>query len=87
MSEIIYVFLLMAILHEFEPGRCGPPSQNRTGTLRARRLFSPLAWGILASWMLWAVGAQTADFNEVRSPKNPAIPGLMRLNFLSIKIA
>jgi hypothetical protein len=37
--------------------------------------------------MLWAVGAQTADFNEVRSPKNPAIPGLMRLNFLSVKIA
>ena len=31
-----------------------------------------------------AVGAQTADFNEVRSPKNPAIFGLMRLNFLSV---
>jgi hypothetical protein len=31
-----------------------------------------------------AVGAQTADFNEVRSPQNPAILGLMRLNFLSV---
>ena len=31
-----------------------------------------------------AVSAQTADFNEVRSSKNPAILGLMRLNFLSV---
>jgi len=35
--------------------------------------------------LLDAVGAQTADFNEVRSPKNPAILGLMRLNFLSVR--
>lgn len=35
---------------------------------------------------LVAVGAQTADFNEVRSPKNPAILGLMRLNFLSVEV-
>ena len=33
-----------------------------------------------------AVGAQTADFNEVRSPKNPAVLGLMRLNFLSVQL-
>ena len=32
-----------------------------------------------------AVGAQTADFNEVRSPKNPTILGLIRLNFLSVR--
>ena len=32
-----------------------------------------------------AVGAQPADFNEVRSPKNPAVLGLMRLNFLSVQ--
>jgi hypothetical protein len=33
-----------------------------------------------------AVGAQTADFNEVRSPKNLAIVGLTRLNFLSVTV-
>lgn len=31
-----------------------------------------------------AVSAQTSDFNEVRSSKNPAILGLMWLNFLSV---
>ena len=33
---------------------------------------------------LAAVSAQTAVFNEVRSPQNTAILGLMRLNFLSV---
>ena len=33
---------------------------------------------------LAAVSAQTADFNEVRSPKNPDILGIMSLNFLSV---
>ena len=33
---------------------------------------------------LAAVSAQTADFNEVRSPKNPAILGITSLNFLSV---
>jgi hypothetical protein len=40
---------------------------RRCGRLGALRLCSPLAWGILASWMLWAL--QIADFNEVRSTK------------------
>lgn len=31
-----------------------------------------------------ALRAQTADFNEVRSPKMPAILGIMWLNFLSV---
>jgi hypothetical protein len=34
-----------------------------------------------------SVSAQTADFNGVRSPKNPAILGLMWLNFLSVAIS
>ena len=33
---------------------------------------------------LAAVSAHTAVFNEVRSPQNTAILGLMRLNFLSV---
>ncbi len=45
--------------------------------VRPTRLGHPL--------FLDAVGAQTADFNEVRSPKNLAILGLMRLNFLSVR--
>jgi hypothetical protein len=32
------------------------------------------------------VGAQIADFNEVRSSKNPAILELMWLNFLSVPL-
>ena len=46
----------------------------------------PTRWGhprFLARFLA-AVSAQTADFNGVRSPNNPAILGLMRLNFLSV---
>jgi hypothetical protein len=35
---------------------------------------------------LAAVGAQTADFNGVRSPKNPAILEIISLNKLSISL-
>jgi hypothetical protein len=53
------------------------------GGLRARRLYSPLAWGILAFWMLWALKLLIATRSD--RPKNPAILGLMRLNFLSVE--
>jgi len=49
---------------------------------RARRLCSPLAWGILASWMLWALKLQISTRSD--RTKTPAILGLMRLNFLSV---
>jgi len=56
---------------------------GRCGGLRARRLCSQLAWGILASWMLWALNLQISTRSD--RPKTPAILGLMRLNFLSVK--
>ena len=43
---------------------------------------SPEAYG--RPCFLAAVSAQTAVFNEVRSPQNTAILGLKRLNFLSV---
>lgn len=46
--------------------------------MQLTRLAHPRFWD--------AVSAQTADFNEVRSPKKPAILDLMRLNFLSAGI-
>ncbi len=55
---------------------------GRCGGLRARRLCSQLAWGILASWMLWALNLQISTRSD--RPKTPAILGLMRLNFLSV---
>ena len=56
---------------------------GRCGRLGALRLCSPLAWGILASWMLWALKLQISTRSD--RPKNPAILGLMRLNFLSVE--